>query len=1578
MKKRMIVSVFLLLLIVWVLTVLVAATDMETYGKKSLQNDLRFSSVVGPGGTGSNTGGTVSVRPFTVTFDANGGTVEPVNKTYRILRGSYGELPTPFREGYAFAGWYTELDSGTQVTSETEIKRSDHTLYAHWAETEIIGSGNCGADGDNVTWTLDSNGTLTVSGTGKMKDFSDNLGYVLSSSHVINIRGKPYPKTSQVLRIHINSGVTHIGNHAFHNCSNLQSVTIPDSVTNIGECSFQGCSNLRNITIPDTVLDIGDGAFRGCDDLSDIYYTGTQEHYIRLVAFRKYFSSKSSPLSVFRETEYEGDKLSDCTAHCSDGILLGAGNCGEDLIWVLDNEKVLTISGTGNMTGYNYNGDGGFTITIGGYKPTIYGRSPTWQQTSQLVIETGVTSIGKNAFRDCINLTSVALPDSVTEIESSAFRDCSALTNFVIPNGVTNIANCSFQDCSGLTDLVIPNGVTSIGKCAFSGCNALSNLIIPDSITSIGVEAFQDCNGLTRLVIPNSVTSIGNNAFACTNLESIVIGDGLTDLQSFSFSSYGKLSHVTIGHGITAIKESAFKDCNALSSVTISDSVTTIGKEAFYACSCLTGVIIPDSVTFIGNNAFTNCSSLTSVTIPDSVTSVGWNVFSGCTGLRNAIVGKGLSSINVGMFSGCSGLISIAIGNNVTSIIRTTSTTGSAFYGCSGLTDVYYAGTEAQWNAISGHDSVPISATIHYESAEPDVPDNPPTEPEKPAVREGQIRFLPYSPGNIYYHYVSESVYVQAIVPNAEGFTKNDVMWIFPASSAPASSLMVQYDSDTKSATASQFRMEADGVYTVTTSDGRSASFTVASRGLRPSKTASSSRTDEPYRFYIGGVASDFTVNKKNELSARFTFYDSTFPEGGVESVEWVSSDAKVLAFDKSGLSSISHAKGGKTVEKLLSYNLIDDVKAYGLSEGTATVTCTVKVGDKMFTDEVQITVYSKERFNLIESCRQWISAYGTYMDKVKNALETYMGTQDEQATIREQADALMKADAGRYDKLVTFYSEEEEKDKDVMENVYYAVAEYLAQETKVNFDFSKINLSGVDATTISTDIVKKVWGMFKPVSYTCTTGSATISLTGMGGAVSNLTISYNDKNIAQMITQQDKIAETITAFVQDLLGLEKNLVHQAYQEMVKEAFGKTLSELANEKVKDALLKQLQKHKPAFLRAGVGDVAEGISNCIGYYQHVKKVMELADASPDELLNAFSSTDTFEFKSDTIENKAVAKAMKGLEKARDKLDEKLEKITGGSAVGEVAYELYHAIFKCPVNITVYDSAGKQVGYVGDDDLWYDEKNIYIEQYGDAKHIYSYVGALKFDVVATEVGTLNCVFEEMSKGEAVGRVNYYEIPLYTGKFLSVETPAEAISDESIAFKSEGTTVSVSESLTAETYETSTVNVTCNVFNEDSGEVWGSGEYVRGDAVSLQAIPESGYVFLGWQNVSGGVVSISPVYEFAARDDITLTAMFAEDKEDADNFGSVAITTANVDKTDGLKIRAAIECSDDVNAVAYCVFYDNNGKMIGLEIKSITAGENDLTFSTGSEHAFTAKLLVLDEQFIPKCDFTALKLS
>ena len=157
------------------------------------------------------------------------------------------------------------------------------------AFADTTAGGTCGK---NLTWTLDSNGTLTISGTGKMWDYdriSDNGSYKTSAPW-----GECYSSITSVV---INDGVTSISNYAFYNCSSLTSVTIPDSVTSIGtgaflNCSsltsvtipdsvkciewlaFQHCSNLTSVTIPDSITSIGNSTFLGCDKLKDVYYNG--------------------------------------------------------------------------------------------------------------------------------------------------------------------------------------------------------------------------------------------------------------------------------------------------------------------------------------------------------------------------------------------------------------------------------------------------------------------------------------------------------------------------------------------------------------------------------------------------------------------------------------------------------------------------------------------------------------------------------------------------------------------------------------------------------------------------------------------------------------------------------------------------------------------------------------------------------------------------------------------------------------------------------------------------------------------------------------------------------------------------------------------------------------------------------------------------------------------------------------------------------------------------------------------------------------------------------------------------------
>ena len=195
--------------------------------------------------------------------------------------------------------------------------------------------------------------------------------------------------------------------------------------------------------------------------------------------------------------------------------------------------------------------------------------------------------------------------------------------------------------------------------------------------------------------------------------ELVIKGTGsMTDYVGYDASPFysSNIKSVVVGDGVTTIGDCAFNDCDNLTSVTIGDSITTIGDNAFYHCSYLTSISIGGSVTTIGKYAFAYCDSLTSISISDNITTIGECAFFDCDGLINISIGDSVTTVDTASFAFCRNLTSVIIGDGVTKIC------GSAFDNCYSLTDVYYNGTEEQWNSIvigSDNDKL-LDTTIHY------------------------------------------------------------------------------------------------------------------------------------------------------------------------------------------------------------------------------------------------------------------------------------------------------------------------------------------------------------------------------------------------------------------------------------------------------------------------------------------------------------------------------------------------------------------------------------------------------------------------------------------------------------------------------------------------------------------------------------------------------------------------------------------------------------------------------------------------------------------------------------------------
>ena len=520
--------------------------------------------------------------------------------------------------------------------TSTDMEAFDFGSFTARA-AEVVDSGTYT---DNLEWTLDNAGVLTIRGTGEMKaseDFprkpypweayKDSIKTAVIEDGVTSIGMFAFYRFNALTEAIIPDSVTSIGQSAFNGCESLTSITVPDGITRIEPYTFADCTALSSINLPESVTSIGISAFNNCKSLEAITIPDSVtsiEQYafidceklekiiipagvtvIDYCAFMncKALTSVSIPDSI---TVIKDEAFSKCESLRSIRIPKAVESIGKDAFLLCGGLESITVE-KGNAA---YKGSGNCLIDVQNHK-LIRGSN-----NSVIPSDASVKSIGPDAFYGCKSLSEISIPNNITSIGDRAFSHCQSLRSVVILESISRISKFAFCACKALTDVSIADGVTYIDDYAFDSCAALRSINIPDSVTQMGIAVFDGCSSLTEVKLSNNLTAIPDSTFTlCDSLPEIVIPDGVTVIGDNAFCYCEALTSVVIPNSVEEIGREAFRDCYRMQKINIPDSVTKIGSEAFLYCSSLFEIKIPKNVEVLDESTLANTRMLKSVTI---------------------------------------------------------------------------------------------------------------------------------------------------------------------------------------------------------------------------------------------------------------------------------------------------------------------------------------------------------------------------------------------------------------------------------------------------------------------------------------------------------------------------------------------------------------------------------------------------------------------------------------------------------------------------------------------------------------------------------------------------------------------------------------------------------------------------------------------------------------------------------------------------------------------------------------------------------------------------------------------------
>lgn len=502
----------------------------------------------------------------------------------------------------------------------------------------VIASGDCGDNGSNVTWTLDSEGTLTISGKGEMEDYwgintpwssnCESIKTVAIEAGVTSIGGGAFYRCSSLSSVTIPAGVTRIDYGAFRLCGNLSSITIPEGVTSIDGAAFYGCTGLTSIVIPKSVEIIDENAFSNCESLTSIVIPEGVKNIDRF-AFYSCLSLRSVtlPASLLHIGQYVFEE-------CAENLTITAPTGSYASEWI---EESGLLGDLDELTrnGIVYSLLSNWAIVV----DYDHDNEPTTAVIPSQINGLPVTKIADGAFSECYSLTSIVIPESVTSIGDHAFAWCDDLRSIVMPKRLTYLGKVAFDSCLALTSITIPEGVTSIGNDTFFGCKSLTSVTLPASVTSIADNVFELCSSDLVIFAPEGSHAVGwanEHGYIVATTHVVVVTPavpathvttGLTEgthcavcgevLLAQEIIPVVELAKLVLPADLLIIEEEAFAG-DGIACAVLPDGCTEIGAAAFKDCAQLRFVEIPASVSTIDSSAFDGCDDLIIVTVSGS------------------------------------------------------------------------------------------------------------------------------------------------------------------------------------------------------------------------------------------------------------------------------------------------------------------------------------------------------------------------------------------------------------------------------------------------------------------------------------------------------------------------------------------------------------------------------------------------------------------------------------------------------------------------------------------------------------------------------------------------------------------------------------------------------------------------------------------------------------------------------------------------------------------------------------------------------------------------------------------------